>query len=380
MISRKRPLGMQMIILLLMVATIGTPVLANDYDAWLRKAELGPYQPVVEDWDAIYEAAKSEPPLVAYVATSRALDAAADMMREYPGVEVETLFIGAAEILERVRREWNAGLRDVGLLFAPYPEVHHESLLPRDIVTRYVPRELELVMKPSDTQPLLRQRFSTYVWAFNGENFDSAPWDNVWELTTERFRNRVVITDPFEDQVSMTWLAAIVINSSQMEELYGEFFGTPYTGKRNAGLEFMKRLLENDVRIVNDSREVGRAISASTGPFAGLTGYSRYKDVLDGQETFAIDTKNAPAAGSFWYLSVGSFNKSPNTAKLFTRWLMSQEGGKYWWGPNFPSNPEVKMPEPWELELKDFELVWSPTPEEFAEVRDDILDSWLLWR
>ena len=362
-------------------AAATTPA-GDAYDAWLKTAQLGPYQPGVEDWDAIYQAALKEPSLLVYAGTSRIFNSIKDLNAVHPGLKIEAVNLESPELLERMVREWDAGLRKVGVLFSALPNTHHELLLPRRAVTRYVPRELEAVMPASETQPLLRHRHSAYVWIYNNKNFDAPPWKNVWELTTEKFRNRVVIGDLSEGIGTITYYVAVVTHAKEMAAMYQQFFGEPIKlTTPNAGFEFIKRIFDNDVRIVTVGRDVADAVTNSTGPFAGLTGYSRYREALDGVYRFDVDRNVAPAASSFWYLSIGSFTPSPNTAKILVNWLMSQKGGKYWWGPNFPSNPLVKeLEKPFTFTLADFPTLWAPTPEDFARYEKDIIDYWLLWR
>lgn len=48
---------------LLLVGLNAGSALADEYDEWLQSAQLGPYQPVEEDWDQILADALEEPPL-----------------------------------------------------------------------------------------------------------------------------------------------------------------------------------------------------------------------------------------------------------------------------------------------------------------------------
>lgn len=355
---------------------------ADDYDAWLQAAELGPHQPMVEDWDAIYERAQQEPPLLVYANTSRVFDAAAELMEAFPGIEIEALDMPGQEIIERMVREWDAGRRDVGVAFMALPWLQHELLLPRQAVTRYVPREFEARVAAVDTEPLLKHRFSASGWMYNDANFDSAPWENIWELTTERFRNRVAISDIFGGSTTPTHFTGIVQFSDDMERLYEEFFGEPITlhGTANAGEEFARRLLQNDMRVLSSSREVAEAVTNSTGPFAGMTVYSRLREVASGTYQFAIDTERSPIVVAYHYISMGSFTQSPNTAKLFIRHVTGDEGGRFWWGPNFPVDSSHTLEEPFTLTLDDFDLVWRIDADTATDVMDRLLDFWPVWR
>lgn len=356
---------------------------ANDYDEWLRWAELGPYQPAVEDWDAIYQRALEEPPLLVYAHTSRIFSAVEELAAEYPGLSVEALDMPGQEIIERVVREWDAGRRDIGVAFMALPWLQHDLLLPRQAVTRYVPRELEAQIDPSDTEPLLKHRFSASGWMYNDANFDQAPWDNIWELTTEKFRNRVVISDIQGGATTPTYFTGMIQFSDEMERLYEEFFSEPitlHTTTANAGEEFIRRLLQNDMRVLTSSREVAEALTNSTGPFAGMTVYSRLREVEQGTYRFAIDAVNSPVVVAYHYISIGSFTQSPNTAKLLIRRLTSQEGGRWFWGENFPVNSSYTLIEPFKMTLDDFELAWRIDANTATDVMDRLMDYWQLWR
>jgi iron(III) transport system substrate-binding protein len=356
----------------------------TDYDTWLEWAELGPHQPEVEDWDAIYEAAQGEPTLTIYTATSRIHPSIERMLMEYPGLDIEAINIPAPEANERVRREWDAGLRNVGILHSGAPDFHYEVLLQeRQAVTNYVPRELQAIMDPIEYEPMLRQRYFGGVWVYSTsiEDPDTTPWSNVWELTTDAWTDRIAIWDPLETDASREYFAALIAHADLMEELYEDHFGEPIElTTPNAGLEFMKRLLDNGLRIFSDHRDVAAAVTAAEGNFAGFTTSSAARLVMDGAADFRIDTDVSPSYRGYNTLLIGSLTPSPNTAKMVVRWLMSEDGGSEWWGPNFPPfSIGFGSPEPW-LNLGDFAMMLELPLEGLKDLTDDVVDYWLLWR
>ena len=46
------------VLLVIAMLTVNVVAYADDFDDWMKAAQLGPYAPKEEDWDAIYEAAK----------------------------------------------------------------------------------------------------------------------------------------------------------------------------------------------------------------------------------------------------------------------------------------------------------------------------------
>ena len=352
-----------------------------EYDAWLQSAQLGPYQPEVDDWDAILEAARQEPPLTFYVATSRALGAT-DLFNERYGLQAEAINLGTNDLIERVRREWDAGLRNAGLIMVGNPALFQEALLSRNAVTRFVPRELEAAMDPIETEPLLRHRYSVGTWYYSTDGERGVtPYSNIWELTTEPWRNRVATTDPLGSSTILMYFTALVSNADQMEELYEDFFGEPITlTTENAGYEFIKRLLDNDLRIVSSQRDVAEAVSVADGNFAGMGTQSLFRLVEDGTYDYDLDVTTNPVVRTFQWIGIGSYTESPNQAKLLLDWLMSQEGGEPWWSADFPVSPTVEPMGGFDLRLSDFAVVWEPTVEEMIELSDDLIDFFLLYR
>ena len=348
----------------------------------LKKAQVGPYQPQVEDWDAIYKAALNEPTMSIYSATSRIHPSIKRMLEKYPGLKIEAINLGGIECNERVLREWEAGLRQVGILFSGAPDYHYEVLMPRKIVINYVPRELQKIMSEVETTPMLRQRYYAAVWIYKTMKGTqkTPPWKNIWELTTEKYRGRVAIWDAMETDLTREFFASLMSNSSLMEALYKEHFGEPIKlTTPNAGLEFMKRLLDNDARLFADHRDVDQAVSDSDGLFAGLTTSSAYRLAYDGTYDFEIDT-TAPSYRGYNTLLMTTYSTSPNTAKLVIRWLMSEEGGKEWWGSNFPPESlNYAVPEPW-LTIKDFSRMLDLPIADLHKNTETVVDYWMQWR
>src|SRR5690625_4619163 len=185
----KRTAAFLLSLLLAGLLAVQSAAAQDAYDEWLKSAELGPYQPETEDWDDIYGRAQEEPPLLVYANTSNIFKAVEDLVAQYPGIEIEPLDIKGQVIIDRIVLEWDAGLRDVGVAFMALPWLQHELLLPRGALTAYVPREYAAGVDARYTEPLPVHRFSASGWMYNDDNFDEAPWDNIWELTTEKFRN-----------------------------------------------------------------------------------------------------------------------------------------------------------------------------------------------
>lgn len=365
---------------LLVAGFAGANTLEARYQRWMETAQVGAYQPEEEDWDAILAAAKLESPITIYADTSRVL-AMVDLFNERFGLRAEAINLRGTEIIERVRREWDAGLYNVDVVLTTSPAMVQEQLMTRKAITRYVPRELLAVIDPKSIEPVLVHRYSVGTWYYKSPDME-VPYSNIWELTTEKWRNKVAMTNPLTSGTTVEYFVGLVANADEMAALYEEFFGHPIRlTTENAGYEFIKRLLDNDVRIVASFRDVATAVSNTPDYFAGFGTQSAYRDVISGVYDFEIDTKINPAVLSPRIIAMGTFTNSPNQAKMMIRWLMSQEGGEPWWGVDFPSSPLVETTgEMAALTLDTFTRLWDTPLELQLELRDDVSDFFILYQ
>ena len=353
----------------------------DEYDQWMQFAEVGPYQPVQEDWDAIAAAAQQEPPLVMYSNTSRGFPVV-EQFNELYGLDVEMLNLSTSELNERLRREYDAGIYAAGVAMTGNQAVMYDQLMvERNALTRYVPRVMQAQIPERDMNPTLVHRYSAGTWYYTTDREGEVPYENIWELTTERFRNRVAMQSPLRSGTTMDYMVGIVGNADLMEELYEDFFGEPIQlSTPNAGYEWIMRLLENGLRIQASFRDVADAVTNADPPFLGFGTQSVYRDVLEGQYDFELDTDINPAVLSARPIAMVSYTESPNTAKLLIRYLTSQEGGEPWWGADFPVNPEVQATGPMAaLTLDSFARLWSIPIDEALEIGDEIADFWILY-
>lgn len=359
---------------------VTTPL--SDYEQWLVSAELGPHQPATEDWEAIARAAQDEPPLVLYTETSRSFPML-DAFKERYGIEVEAINLRGTELIERVRREHASGIRNVGVLMVGSGEVVYDQLLERNAVVNYVPRELQATMTAGAQDPLLVHRYAIGTWYYkNDADPNTPPYENIWAFTTPEWRNRVALNSPLASGTTMAYFIGLAHNADEMARLYQEYFGRPIElSERNAGLEFIKRLLENDARVVPAFRDVSEAVTQGQGFFAGFGAHSAYAGVVRGEYDFNLDTQVAPAVVSARIFAIGAEIEAPNTAKLLIRWFMSQEGGSPWWGDDFAANPAVQQTGFMEeLSLNDFAKLWDSPLDVRLQLRDEVADIFLLYQ
>lgn len=188
--------------------------------------------------------------------------------------------------------------------------------------------------------------------------------------------------DPLQSGTLVAVFTALITNADELEAMYEERFGEQIVLETpNAGYEFIKRLLDNDMRIVPNARDVAETVSQANGNMVGMSTQSLYREVIEGTYDFNLDTQIAPTILTLRHISIGSMTESPNQAKLLVRHAMSQEGGEPWWGADFPVNPLVEPTgQMADLRLDSFAMLWEPTVEEMIETQDDFVDFFIQYR
>jgi iron(III) transport system substrate-binding protein len=350
-------------------------------DEWMQRAEVGPYQPDVEDWDRIYELAREEGRVVVYSATPLILDAAVGFMERYPGIEVEAFDVRALDLLEKVRREYESGIYNADVINVGSPEIIRQSLEEIDAVVNYVPRDMMDVIPEQFREPYLFQRMNAIGWAYNPDQHDEPPFTNWWELTEPQWQGRIVHDSPARSFSTLQFAIAVVQHADEFAAAYERLYGEPIElTTPNAGYEYLKRLLENSVIGSGGSTGMAQAVTDSTGDFAALVVYSLYGQTLPGgQYRFEYNRDMDPAMGLAWgenqLLVTRSAN--PNAAKLLTRFMLD-EGYFEHFARNPSPRTDVEPVEPYE---KLGEMNWWTVDLDFAiEHGSDILDFWLTYQ
>lgn len=357
-------------------------VCAQDFDEWLQAAQMGAYAPEQEDWEAVHAAALNEPPLQVYMTSSRVNQPIETFSELYPDLVVEGANIPAAEMLERVRRERAAGNYNIGLLHADSPEAYLSMF--GDQLVSYVPPEFADVIPENARDPLLVYRYLPTGVTYNPSVYpDEAPVTNIWDLTTEEFRGKVLIADPLQTGSVLTYLTTLVGMEDEMAAAYEARFGAPIQLQEDtAGWEFIRRLLDNDPVIVGGTRDVAESITNSSELLVGFNNFSRMREVPTGRYNFTFvmglepfDMVNLPT-----HLTVMAGNESPNAAKLFVRHLLSDKGGAPWFEDgNPPSRTDWSPSEEWAQPIVEHTKV-DVDYQYLLETTDDFIDFWTINR
>ncbi len=316
----------------LMVVQAGT---LWSQDDWLKKAELGPYEPKTFDEKQLYEKAKLEKELNVYSYSSRVHHFGKSFEQQYPGIKVNGFDMDSAEIVTKVLAEQKAGNYVADIIFLKDPSAVQHELLSKGYVVTYVPADLKPVLPERFQKPFLTHHASLDVLVYNTEANKQAPARSLWDLTKPEWKGKVQFPDPTKMTEFIEFLATIVQHHDDMAKDYQQVFGKPISLTKNspgAGYEWILRLLKNDVVIAGSTNDVANSVGqpGQAAPPVGITAFSRLRDKEKNPKlAFDVAYDLKPVMGVATEVVVALVNqaKHPNAAKLMVRWMMGDEKG-----------------------------------------------------
>ena len=198
-------------------------------DAWQQKAGVGAYASDTQDWAAIEAAAREEGQVVIYSVSSRIAKLVDGFQEEY-GIEIIGHDMPSDLQIEKLRREHNAGVHAVDVLFNAEAPLLLNEALPNGLVWNFVPSGLDDDLSAEEMKPFLIQRHSSRVVYYNPElNPDGAPIDSLWDLTNADWTGRTLLPSPLEDGLSANFIQTVLQNSDEMAAAYEREYGEPIT-------------------------------------------------------------------------------------------------------------------------------------------------------
>ncbi len=330
--------------------------------------------------------AQEEGTVTVYSFTSRIGRVEEAFEEAYPGIDLQGFDISSTEQIARLRAEAQAGVTNADVIYISDTPVVLTELLETGIIAPYVPPRVADRVPEIYQSPLLAQRLSTKVLMYNEEaNPDGAPLSNLWELTTDDWRGRVVMVDPLQRGDYLDLMTEIVLRSDEMAAAYEAQFGSPIDleDAATAGEKFIADLFANDLILVGSTDDVNVAVGAlgQDNPPVGFTSYSDRRD--NEEEGWALQVANGvePAPGIIFpaVLALASEPNNPAAARLVIDFLMGDEtetGGPglapFYVAGDYVTRTDIP-PHPDAVPLDDF-TAWRIAPAETATIRAEIGD------
>jgi iron(III) transport system substrate-binding protein len=319
----------------------------TESEQWAKDNGVGPYEPATEDWAAIEAAAKLEGKVTVYANSGGVEDLKEVWEAKYPDIEYDAADTDGIDTKMQAEQESGNVVGDVW--FNSDGHILFGKFVPNQWLWWYVPRDV-VIPELTAERPFAVARHSTDVIGYNNKFYpDGCPVTNIWQITEEKYKGKFFMEDPMSDVSTMAKIATFVQNADEMAQAYKDLYGkewntddlaaTDASGQvvENAGYLWLKKLAYNGVVVLDDGDMVdaafaGLELPAGEEPGFGWTGYSTLEATNDGELNMMPCFNLDPVMGIFKtsFLAIASHAPHPNAAKLFIRFILSEEGFAPW--------------------------------------------------
>lgn len=316
-------------------------------------ALAGPLLPLpaaAETFDeaALLAAARSEAALTIYDSTGKIKEQADAFAARY-GLGANGIKTKAAAAIKIVSGEAQAGNVQADIVIVSDVPAATAQLIEPGYVTSYLPSDMAGRIEPGQRDPLVVSTSPT-VWAFNTALNESCPVDNIWALTDPAWKGRFSMPDPLAKSEFTDWFNQLALHhDAEIAAAYQAHYGRPLqTGLDSATAAFVAALAANQPLLTDSDSEVAQAVGApdATENFIGIMSTAKFRENENGMK-LGICASMQPMVGllypKFMLLTAGT--DSPNAAKLFVHYLLTEEG----WAPQaidgkMSTNREIPVP------------------------------------
>lgn len=301
------------------------------------------------DLEALVEAAKAEKPINIYDSTGKIVEMAESFTKKY-GVKATGMKVSANSQLEMIIRESQANNVQGDVVLLTDAPAALAQLLPEKFVENYLPADKAATI-PQQFQNPLAISTNANVWAYNTEAYDKCPVGNIWELTEPKWKGKVAVIDPLTKGNYTDWFNQLEAHGSgAIAAAYKAHFGKDIeTDDNSAAAAWIKAFANNGPLATDSDDKVSEAVGApgQKEPFFGLLSSAKFRDNQDKGYKLGICTTIEPWVG--WnYVKLGlvaAKTKSPNAAKLFIHYILTEEGiAPQMQDGKLPTSTDIKMP------------------------------------
>lgn len=330
-------------------------------------------------------AAQKEGELTAYFTSSRIKEVGANFEKKY-GIKVRGTKMADPEQAERIIREVDAKNVQVDVIGFEDGALLEGKLIPDGYVSSWVPPDLKQSIPLEDQNPLIFL-WQPRIFGYNTDSYGlTPPVANVWQFTEPKWKGKIIIRDPAMTPANLAFFSALVTNPQPLADAYKELYGKALVTKEaNAGWEFLKRLFENDIIVMQSDGDISQAVGAAGQKNAPIGFYTLTKQRDNQTKNLKLATLQGlkPFMG-YALPTYGLIVKNcphPNAAKLFIHYILSD--GHYPWTVDdmgaFSSNKTAPV-------NKENEGTWEEWTHKLIrldnkaalKMRQDVLDFWLL--
>lgn len=282
-------------------------------------------------YEALVELAQQEGPITVVDATGQIVAMAEAFTAKY-GIEAVGVRMNAQEQEQILLREAAASNVQTDVFNMSNMPAVTTQLIPQGVVVSWMPPDLVDVVPAQFQSPALTSN-NPWLWVYNPDAFaDGCPIDNVWAMTEPDWRSRIALPDPLLRNETLFWFNQIETHSDDlMVAAYEAYFGQPLeTDEASATAEWVKRLAQNNPNITQGDSQVGPIIGASSkdDAYVGFLSSAIFRHAERDGYRLAICDGLQPYAGQLAprVAAIAAGTSHPNAAKLFSRFMMTEEG------------------------------------------------------
>lgn len=297
-------------------------------EEWLREANLKDTYTKEE----LYQKSLKEDTLVIYSVSSRIFDVKDSFEKEYPGLTVEIKDVRGNDIVGQLQKNHEEENYQCDLVVCSDNDGSlFKDLIEPGIIYPYIPYDIAPVMKEGHTSGELIFLGETLMLFYNGEMFDDVPIKNIWELTEDKYKGKIIMANPLRSFSTYGFSAMLIQKSEQLAEAYKEYAGKELLLSKGetAGEHLWDKVTYNAV-FTSSSDEVAEGIGNS-----GQDGYAigvmisskmRLKEL---GYNFEPIYRLKPFTGVYTPndIMMAGGAQNINTAKLFIRYLLGETDG-----------------------------------------------------
>lgn len=283
--------------------------------------------------EELYQAALEEDTLVIYSVSSRIFDVKESFEKEYPGLTVDIRDIRSGDIVKMVLSDYEKynHLCDLVICSDCDGSLYKELIEP-GIVYPYIPWDIAPKMKEGHVDQELVFLGESMMLFYNNEAFESQPIWNIWELTEDTYKGKIIMANPLSSFSTYGFCTALITESEAIGKAYKDYYGEALSVSEGkcAGEIFWEKAAPNII-FTNSNDEVMEGVgnSGREGIWFGIMISSKMRYQQLGYHLSPI-YELAPFSAVYTpnSVTIAGSSENINSAKLFIRYLLGETNGK----------------------------------------------------
>lgn len=295
---------------------------------WLLAAELSDHATSEE----LYQEALKEDTLVIYSVSSRTFEVKESFEKEYPGLTVEVKDIRGDDVVDMLHSNYEKGEYNCDLVICSDCDGRlYKELIEPGILYAYTPFDIKPNMKEGHADRETVFLGEALLLFYNSTVFDEQPIQNIWALTEEAYKGKIIMANPLSSFSTYGFCTAMFAEQEALKEAYEAYFGKPIhiPDGKSVGEIFWEMTAPNMV-FTNSSDEVLEGIgnSGSDGMLIGIMISSKLRYQGLGYH-FAPMYQLEPFAAVYTpnSVTIAGGARNVHSAKLFIRYLLGEKEG-----------------------------------------------------